>query len=278
MAMNINKILKSVLITVVLFMLIAEGKSYSLHADEKFIKVPISFSYSSSYWWRGMQINGKGVGVLLPGVAIQIGDFSISYAAAISEDWISRESSAEEDAEKAKTEMDYGLSFSKDLEPITISVGVLYAHYPYYDEVESDATDPSFWEGSLAIGLNSILSPAIEFYYDYYIEARDDSDGNEVPVDEDYYIKLSLSQDLIATKDGFTFTILAWVGYYNNAYSEMEGWSDAVASMVISKEEGDLSFSAGFYYGRTLSRDFRQANSGIKNNLWCDFGITYQLL
>ncbi len=269
-----NKIIRKMLTATVLITLITLAALPDLHADEKNIKVPISFTYSSTYWWRGIQANGEGVGVLSPGIALEFGDFSISYAAFISENWISKESSFDEDKAKAKTEMDYGISFSKDLEAIIISVGVLYAHYPYYDEVESDATDPSFWEGSLAIGLNTVLSPAIEFYYDYFIEARDDSDGNEVPVDEDYYIKLSLSQNLIATKDGFTFTILAWVGYYNNPYSEMEGWSDAVASMVISKDEGDLSFSAGFYYGRTLSRDFRQAN-GIKNNFWCEFGIAY---
>lgn len=261
----------------VLITLITLAALPDLHADEKNIKVPISFTYSSTYWWRGIQINGKGVGFLIPGIALEFGDFSISYAAFISEDWISRESSAEEDAEKVKTEMDYGIFFSRDLEVITLSIGVLYAHYPYYDEVNPDATDPSFWEGSLAVGLNTVLSPTIEFYYDYYIEAREGSDGNDVPVNEDYYAKLSLSQDLIATKDGFTFAISAWVGYYHNLYFEAEGWSDAVASMGISKEEGNFSFSAGFYYGRTLSRDFRRANFGIKNNFWCDFGITYSL-
>jgi hypothetical protein len=273
-----SKIIQKMLIATVLLMLTIAATLSTLHADEKAIKVPVSFSYSSVYWWRGLQANGKGVGVLSPGIALEFGDFSISYAALISENLISSESSVDEDKAKAKTEMDYGISFSRDLEAIILSVGVLYAHYHYYDEFESDATDPSFWEGSLAIGLNSILSPTIEFYYDYYIEAREGSDGDDVPVDEDYYIKLSLSQDLITTKDGFSFTISAWVGYYNNPYFEAEGWSDAVASMVISKEEGDLSFTAGFYYGRTLSRDFRQANSGIKNNLWCDFGITYWLL
>jgi hypothetical protein len=269
--MAMNKILNKLLITAVLFVIIAEGKLYSPYAAERFIKVPVSFSYSSTYWWRGMQINGRGVGVLWPGIAIQLDDFSISYAAGISEDWISRESSAEEDAEKVKTEMDYGISFSRNLEAITLNIGVLYVHYPYFNEVDPDATNPSFWEGSLSIGLNTVLSPTIEFYYDYYIEAREGNDGDDVAVNEDYYIKLSLSQDLIATKFGFTFTISAWVGYYHNPYFEAEGWSDAVASMAISKEEGDLSFTAGFYYGRTLSRNFRQANSGIKNNLWCDF-------
>ena len=270
-------IFQKMLAATVLITLIAAATLSDLNADEKNIKVPISFTYSSTYWWRGIQVNGKGVGVLWSAIAAEFGDFSISYAAGISEDWISRESSAEEDAEKVKTEMDYGISFSRDMEVISLSIGVLYAQYPYYDEVNPDATNPSFLEGSLAIGLNTLLSPTIEFYYDYFIEAREGSDGNDVPVNEDYYAKLSFSQDLIATKDGFTFTISAWVGYYHNPYFEAEGWSDAVASMGIAKGEGDFSFSAGFYYGRTLSGDFRKANGGIKNNLWCDFGITYSL-
>jgi hypothetical protein len=272
-----KKIIQQMFIATVLIALTTAATLSALHAGEKNIKVPISFSYSSTYWWRGLQINGKGVGVLWSGIAVELGDFSISYAAGISENWISSESSVEEDAEKVKTEMDYGITFSKETEKISLSLGILYAHYPYHDEVDPDAADPSFWEGSLAIGLNTVLSPTIEFYYDYYIKAREGSDGDDVPVNEDYYAKFSLSQDLIATKDGFAFTISAWVGYYHDPYYELDGWSDAVASLGISKEEGDLSFSAGFYYGRTLSKDFRRANSGIKNNLWCDFGITYSL-
>ena len=34
----------------------------SLYADSA-IKVPVSLTYSSTYWWRGVEILGKGVGV-----------------------------------------------------------------------------------------------------------------------------------------------------------------------------------------------------------------------
>jgi hypothetical protein len=247
------------------------------HADtEKLVSIPVSFTYSSVYWWRGVQINGDGVGVLWPGIALEIGTFSLSYGVGISEDWISKESSAEEDEAKAKTEMDYGLSFSSETEILAFGIGIMYVQYPYYDEANPDATEPSYWEGSAMIGVKTVLSPALHVYYDYFIEEYEGSDGSDVPVNEDYYVKFSLSQGIIAT-DGFTFSITAWVGYYNNPYLEAEGWSDAVVSLWIAQELERFSFSAGFYYGRTLDRDFRRLNNGIKNNFWCDFGIVVTL-
>jgi hypothetical protein len=96
-------------------------------------------------------------------------------------------------------------------------------------------------------------------------------------VDEDYYIKISVSQDIISTKDRFTFSITFWAGYYNTPYWEMKGWSDAVAKLGISKEHNNISFNSGFYYGRTLSKEFMRAAGGIKNHFWCDFGINYTI-
>jgi len=263
------------LIAILLVLITVPGPS--AHADtEKLVSIPVSFTYSSVYWWRGVQINDDGVGVLWPGISLEIGAFSLSYAAGISEDWISKESSAEEDEAKAKTEMDYGLSFSSETEILAFGIGIMYVQYPYYDETDHDATEPSYWEGSAMIGVKTVLSPALHVYYDYFIEEYEGSDGSDVPVNEDYYVKLSLSQEIIAS-NGFTFSITAWVGYYNNPYFEAEGWSDAVVSLWIAQELERFSFSAGFYYGRSLDRDFRRLNNGIKNTFWCDFGIVMTL-
>ncbi|HOM09453.1 MAG TPA: hypothetical protein PLV81_04815, partial [Spirochaetota bacterium] len=39
------------------------GKSYS---EGKNLYFPIGLTYNSTYWWRGVEINGKGAGVLWP--------------------------------------------------------------------------------------------------------------------------------------------------------------------------------------------------------------------
>ncbi|MFH0974226.1 MAG: hypothetical protein V1874_00415, partial [Spirochaetota bacterium] len=58
------------------------------HAEDSKISVPVSFSYNSVYWWRGVELNGNGVGVLWPGIGLNYGDLALSAAAGISEAWI----------------------------------------------------------------------------------------------------------------------------------------------------------------------------------------------
>ncbi|MFH0976980.1 MAG: hypothetical protein V1874_14450, partial [Spirochaetota bacterium] len=85
--------------------------------------------------------------------------------------------------------------------------------------------------------------------------------------------------NLISTDDGFAFSLGAYVGYYNNAYFDMSGWSDAVATAGISKNYKNIAFISGFNYGRTLGKDFRECsyNLGKKNHFWASFGVTATL-
>jgi hypothetical protein len=246
----------------------------NVSAADSTVTVPVSLSYSSIYWWRGVELNGKGVGVIWPGAGLSIGDLSFNFAAGISEDWIVQEDSASKDYAKSISEVDYGISYSLAAGPVAIGFGGTYIQYPFYDEVNKDATNPSFIEGAISLGLKTILNPKVSFYYDYYVESYKNSSGDEVPQNEDYYVTFSLSQDLISTDDGFTFSLTGLVGYYNNAYLEREGFSDAVIRAEASKKYKDFTFVSNVNYGRTLGRDFRDANGGIKNNLWASFGIS----
>jgi len=252
---------------------------YTRHAsaEESSVTVPVSLSYSSTYWWRGVELNGKGVGVIWPGAGLSVGDLSFNVAAGISQDWIVQEDSASKDYAKSITEMDYGVSYSLELGPAAIGLGVTYVQYPYYDEVNKEATDPSFVEGAVSLGLKTILNPKVSFYYDYYVESYDNDAGEEVPQSEDYYVTFSLSQDLISTEDGFTFTLTGLVGYYNNAYLEREGFSDAVIKAEAAKKYKDITFVSNVNYARTLGKDFKDANGGLKNTIWASFGISTSL-
>jgi hypothetical protein len=156
-----NKFFISICITTML-LLFSDSFYYTAKAEESTVKIPISFSYSSVYWWRGVELNGDGVGVLWPGIGIEFMGLSITYTSGISEDWITKETTAEEDAEKVKTEMDYGASFSTDRGMLSLGFGVMFVQYPYYDKVDKEATDPSFWEGSAFLRVNTILTPTLD--------------------------------------------------------------------------------------------------------------------
>ncbi|MEJ5361220.1 MAG: hypothetical protein WBK20_06240 [Spirochaetota bacterium] len=45
------------------------GKSYS---DEKSFYIPVGITYDSIYWWRGIELNGKGAGVYGQRLALKL--------------------------------------------------------------------------------------------------------------------------------------------------------------------------------------------------------------
>jgi hypothetical protein len=120
--------------------------------------------------------------------------------------------------------------------------------------------------------------PFVTVYYDYYVEET----ASKTPRDEDYYVKLALSQDLVSQND-FTFSAGAWVGYYNNAYLEREGWSDAGVTLGIAQKIGNATFKGAVNYARSLTSDFQITDTynteagKLRNHLWADFGISYSL-
>ncbi|MBN2403075.1 MAG: hypothetical protein JXN64_11835 [Spirochaetes bacterium] len=243
------------------------------NSEENKISVPVSMSYSGTYWWRGIELDGPGVGVFWPGAGISYGDLSMTFAAGIAETWITSEDSASEKSAKSLTEIDLGAAYTVNAEMLSVALGLMYIGYPYYNEVDPDAVEASFIEGSIVVTLKTILSPYAAFYYDYFLNERDE----ETPVKEDYYLKAGISHDLISTEDGFAFSLGGYVGYYNNAYFDMSGWSDAVLTAGLTKSYKDMSFTSSFNYGRTLGRDFRDYNSGIKNHFWAGFGASITL-
>lgn len=250
----------------------------AVYAEEgSSVSIPIGYTYSSTYWWRGAEFFGDGVGVHWGSIGLDYMGFSLLFAAGLNEDHLVKEERADKDAAKTLHELDYVVSYTLETDMLALGLGVIYFQYPYYDEVDSTAVDPSFWEGYVTFGLKTVLNPKVEFYYDYFVEARKNTTGEELPVDEDYYVKFSLSQELYK-KDGFAFSISTWAGYYNNAYFKARGWSDAGGTLGFSKEAGSVSFSSNLYYARSLTKDFQgPEGSIIKNHFWCDFGIGYTL-
>ncbi len=280
--------MKKIALMLLLFAL-AAITAFSSHAHaEGFLKVPVSVSYSSTYWWRGTEFYGKNIGLIWTSAGLELGDtgLSLSVASGLSQDYLTQtdDSTAEYEEnrkiQKSFSEFDYGVSYSTEIaEMLSLGAGLLYIHYPFFDEADSAALDQSFWELSLSLGLKTVLSPTLELFYDYYVEEMTGADGEETPVDEDYYIKLSVSHDLISA-EGFTFGAGAWLGYYNNAYLEREGWSDAGVSLSMAKELGGATFSGAFYYAYTIGDDFQEASvytgtGMLKNHLWAEFGVSY---
>jgi hypothetical protein len=256
------------LIISAMIMLGTAGTAKNVFAEDTKLSIPVSFSYSSTYWWRGVELDGKGVGVLWPGVGAVYGDFSFIAAAGISADWICLEDSEGKKGAKSLTELDLGAAYTINTSMFSVVLGLMYIGYPYYDAANPDAVEASFIEGSAVLTIKTMLSPYVAVYYDYFLNETD----AKTPVNEDYYVKFGASHNLISTEDGFAFSLGAYIGYYNNAYFEMSGWSDAVVKAGIAKNYKNISFYGGCYYGRTLSKDFKDYNSGIKNHFWADFG------
>lgn len=259
---------------------IAPGKAIAEEGGS-FLKVPVGLSYASTYWWRGVELNGKGSGVLWPSAGLVLGDTGISLlvAAGLDADYISADTKGDRKAIRPLHEVDYGASLAKDLGDIaSFSLGILYAQYPFYDDNDPDALNPAFLEGSIGIGLKSVLNPRLDFYYDYYVKEKEEN-----PRDEDYYMKFSLAQEFAKTNDS-AITLSAWIGYYNNAYADAKGFSDAGLRLGFLKDFSGTAFGAGLYYARSLDSDFQQeydpngdGRGKIKNHVWVDFSMTRTL-
>jgi hypothetical protein len=255
---------------------------------ESAIRVPLSMSYNSTYWWRGVELNGKGVGVLWLGAGLELAGTGLTFNvySAVPEDYLVQsdtstpERQANRDYQKSITEFDYGFSYERAIgDMLTVGASLYYVHYPFYDELDPAALDTSFIEGSIFIGVKTILNPKVTFFYDYFTEERIGADGEETPVNEDYYIHFALSQPLIESQ-GFTFSLGGWVGYYNNAYYEASGWSDAGATLAFTHTHGDATFTGNFNYARSLTKDFQVEYTDVgvlKNHLWVEFEVTYKI-
>ncbi|HSV97328.1 MAG TPA: hypothetical protein VLM75_10395 [Spirochaetota bacterium] len=260
---------------------VAPGKA---HAEEgvSFLKIPVGLSYASTYWWRGVELNGKGSGVLWPSVGLVLGDTGLSFlvAAGLNADYLYAGTSGDRKAIRPSHEVDYGASLAKHLGDLaSLNFGIVYAQYPFYDDNNSAAINPAFIEGTLGIGLKTALNPRVDFYYDYYVKES----AAETPQDEDYYVKFSLAQEFAKTDDS-AVTLSAWIGYYNNAYADAEGFSDTGLRLGFFKDYSGTVFAAGLYYARTLDSDFwreydpnEDGEGRMKNHVWADFSVSKTL-
>lgn len=254
-----------------------------LHAQNA-ITFPLSLSYASTYWWRGIELNGRSVGVMWLGAGMEIGNtgLTVNFYSALSQDYLIQSDESQiayEDyrkTQKSKSEFDYGLSYSRTIADIfTIETSLYYVHFPFFEDDTALTADPSFIEASLSFAIKTILNPKLTVFYDYYVEETTAG----TPVNEDYYVHFALSQPIVEA-DGFTFSLGGWVGYYNNAYLHASGFSDAGLSAGISYSKGAATYNSTLYYARSLTKDFQIEYDGVgilKNHVWVEFEVIYKL-
>lgn len=252
------------------------GKSYS---EGKNLYFPIGLTYNSTYWWRGIELNGKGAGVLWPKVGIEIRGITAYVTAGINQDYMMASEKGDRQLAKSYHECDYGIEYAYSKDSLNSTAGIKYTQYPFYDS--SGATvDPSFIEAYVIASYTAFLVPTIEVYYDYYVEETAD----KTPVNQDIYAKLTLSKDLV-NADNFTCKTGIWAAYYNNAYLDRKGFSDAGITLSTSYVYENVTFFSTLNYARTLSKDFyilydsdgNGKSSELKNHLWADVGVSSRL-
>ncbi len=261
---------------------IAEEKAAP--ADKPFLTFPVSITYYSAYWWRGVELNGKGAGLIWPQAGVNLGEtgFSAFVAGGANVDYFAASDSGDRKYAKTLHEFDAALAYTGEFAGmLVLGLGATYVKYYYYDAYDAAAKDPSFIEGLFSLGLKVPLNPRIDCYYDYYVKES----AAKTPVDEDYYVSFSLTHDLISTDDGFKLTANPWVSYYNNAYLDRKGWSDAGLTLSTTKDYKGTVFTASVNYARSLSKDFQlpadidgDGNTGkLRNHFWAEFGVSRTL-
>jgi hypothetical protein len=297
------KTLKIIMILIfAAFVLIPPG--FVSAADEPALKLKpnVSLDYCTTYWWRGLELFGKNVGVLWSSIGLDLGDtgLSLGFTLGLSQEYILNSDTSKnsysdnEKAQRAQTEFDYILSYSKDLSKlVTLGATFIYAGWHLYNDANKTSTPPgtrytdwSFLDFNLTAALKTILSPKLDVFYDYYpwenkaIKAAGKSSSQY----EDYYIKLSFAQDIFATRDAFSFFVKTWIAYYNNAYLDRSGLSDLGLALGFKKDTEKASFKATIHYTRSLSKDFYRTSvysntepytGEVKNHLWASIGMLY---
>ncbi len=252
-------------------------------AETQFLTFPVSLAYYSTYWWRGTEYNGKGAGLFWPQLGVKLGESGISawVAGGVNADYFAASESGDKKYAKTLHEFDSAVAYSGEIgSRVSIGLGATYIRYFFYDAIP-DLDDGSFIEGSFSLGILMPLNPKIEVYYDYILEKS----AAGTPRDEDYYVSFSLSHDLVSTDDGFKVTISSWVGYYNNAYLDRKGLSDAGLTFATAKDYKGTSFTANVNYARSLKSDFQLPadingdgiTGKLKNHFWAEFGVSRTL-
>ncbi|TAL36592.1 MAG: hypothetical protein EPN93_07140 [Spirochaetes bacterium] len=279
-----KKTLVSLALVAILSAIPAVAQEAAPAAEKSFLTFPVSVTYYSIYWWRGVELNGKGAGLIWPQAGINLGETGLSVFAAggVNTDYFAASDSEDRKYSKTLHEFDGGLAYTTEIAgTLTLGLGATYVKYFYHDAVTHTADDPSFIEGALSLGLKVPLNPKIDFYYDYYVKES----AAKTPVDEDYYVSFSLTHDFIATDDGFKLTANPWVSYYNNAYLDRKGWSDAGLTLTTAKDYKGTTFTASVNYARSLSKDFQPEvdingdgiSGKLKNHFWAEFGVSRTL-
>lgn len=255
---------------------IVTSKSYS---DEKNVYIPVGITYNSIYWWRGIELNGKGAGVLWPKVGLEFSGVTAYVTVGINQDYMMATEEGDRKLTKTYHEFDYGIEYAYSKDSFSSTIGVKYTHYPFYDSAGA-TVDPSFFEGYVIASYTSYFVPTLEVYYDYYVEETAD----ETPVNQDLYVKGTLFKDLV-NASGFTFKAGVWIAYYNNAYLDRKGFSDSGVTFSSLYDYQGITFFSAVNYARTIAKEFYipydadgngKANK-LKNHLWADFGVSTKL-
>lgn len=236
-----NKILK---ISIVCFILSVFGHPL-LNAEVRY-----QFDYSSSYIWRGFDLNPYKKPVLQPSIDLELGQSGFAVNLWSSFSFVSSE----------LNEFDLTLSYSKDLtKDVSIEAGLI--HYAWYFTEDFKFKDDTSHEVFLSVGLTDIfLEPALTFYYDFTV-----GDG--------LYIQLDIGHSFPILKN-LELALSSSLGYNGGQWLTEEsdpGFSDLNFSLALPFTAGRFQAVALFNYTIVLLEAI-----GQENHFWFGFSVSYK--
>lgn len=236
-----NKILK---ISIVCFILSVFGHPL-LNAEVRY-----QFDYSSSYIWRGFDLNPYKKPVLQPSIDLELGQSGFAVNLWSSFSFVSRE----------LNEFDLTLSYSKDLtKDVSIEAGLI--HYAWYFTENFKFKDDTSHEVFLSVGLTDIfLEPALTFYYDFTV-----GDG--------LYIQLDIGHSFPILKN-LELALSSSLGYNGGQWLAEEsdpGFSDLNFGLALPFTAGRFQAVALFNYTIVLLEAI-----GQENHFWFGLSVSYK--
>ena len=236
-----NKILK---ISIVCFILSVFGHPL-LNAEVRY-----QFDYSSSYIWRGFDLNPYKKPVLQPSIDLELGQSGFALNLWSSFSFLSRE----------LNEFDLTLSYSKDLtKDVSIEAGLI--HYAWYFTENFKFKDDTSHEVFLSVGLTDIfLEPALTFYYDFTV-----GDG--------LYIQLDIGHSFPILKN-LELALSSSLGYNGGQWLAEEsdpGFSDLNFGLALPFTAGRFQAVALFNYTIVLLEAI-----GQESHFWFGFSVSYK--
>lgn len=269
-----KKLIKLSLLTLVLAVSVSAA-GYAEEAESKAeakksvaTGISLGLDYVSTYLWRGMYFYGGG-GAFFPSVGWSIFDtgLSIGVAGEFAVDYffeMNGRNSTGFDFHSIDFGADYSYTFA---ELVTLSVGLWYWYY--FNSEEAIGADASFLTASLGLSFDCLLSPFINFTYDYYVD-KDFAEENA----KDFYLQFGIGHEF-ELYENVALSLGLAAAYYHAKSIGAFGISDIDASVGLSVTKGVATFSGGFHYVAVPMEDFYAG--GDVHRWYASFGASVSL-